>query len=258
MSEPVLCERIEPHIVRITLNRPEAMNSVDPATTQAIDRLIEDTEADPETWVVIIRGAGDKAFCTGADLKAMSRGDHKRIGTRAGGFASFVFRPRIKPWIASVGGYALAGGLEIALACDIVIASENAVFGLPEVRRGVIASAGGLYRLPRSIPKAVAMDFILTGRPINAHQAFQYGLVSRLVSHERLDAEALEIAQTICANAPIAVRESRLIAKRAFDLSDDELRAESGAASKRNSLTEDYKEGPRAFVEKRSPRWIGR
>jgi enoyl-CoA hydratase/carnithine racemase len=152
----------------------------------------------------------------------------------------------------------LAGGSEIALACDMIVAVDSAAFGLPEVKRGLVAAAGGLYRLPRALPKALAIELIVTGAHFDAQRAFQHGLVNRLVSRDQLMPEALKLAASICENAPIAVRESLAVARQALDLSDAELREISGVASKRVAATEDYKEGPRAFIEKRAPRWTGR
>ncbi|MCC7083216.1 MAG: enoyl-CoA hydratase/isomerase family protein [Burkholderiales bacterium] len=257
-SEVVLSSMIAEHVALVTLNRPEVMNAVNPDVSLALERAVRATEENAEVWVVILTGAGDKGFCTGVDLGYMARHGGKGIRTRAGGFAGFVNQSRSKPWIAAVNGYALAGGLEIVLACDLVVAAEHAKFGLPEVKRGLVAGAGGLYRLPRALPRALAFEAIVTGSPFAAQQAFAHGMVNRLVAREKLIEEALALAATICQNAPVAVRESLAVARQAYDLSDVELKDASGMASLRNSLTEDYKEGPRAFVEKRSPRWQGR
>src|SRR5262249_43489861 len=186
------------------------------------------------------------------------QGGGSALGTPQGGFAGLVNRARTKPWIAAVNGFALAGGCEIALACDLIVAIEEAAFGLPEVKRGLVAGAGGLYRLPRALPKAIALELIMTGAHFDAKRAFHYGLVNRLVPRDQLLPEALKLAAAICANAPIAVRESLSVARQAYDLDDAGLREVSGAASRRNAATEDYKEGPRAFIEKRAPRWSGR
>lgn len=257
-SEVVISNAIADHVVLVTLNRPEVMNAVNPDVSVALERAVRSTEQDPDVWVVILTGAGDKGFCTGVDLGYMARHGGKGIRTRAGGFAGFVNQPRSKPWIAAVNGYAVAGGLEIALACDLVVAAEHAQFGLPEVKRGLVAGAGGLYRLPRALPRALAFEAIVTGSPFDARQAFAHGMVNRVVPRAQLIPEALAFASAICQNAPVAVRESLAVAKQSYDLSDVELKDASGMASLRNSMTEDYKEGPRAFVEKRAPRWLGR
>jgi enoyl-CoA hydratase/carnithine racemase len=257
MSDAVLIERAADHVMRVTINRPDARNAVNGDVAQGLEAAVKQTEGDPDIWVAILTGAGDKAFCAGADLKAVSSGTAGGLSTPGGGFAGFVHQPRTKPWIAAVNGFALAGGTEIALACDMIVAIETAAFGLPEVKRGLVAGAGGLYRLPRALPKALAIELIVTGAHFDARRAFAHGLVNRLVPADRLMSEALKLAAAIVENAPIAVRESLAVARQAFDLSDAELKAVSADASRRNAQTQDYKEGPRAFVEKRAPRWSG-
>ncbi|MCC6534550.1 MAG: enoyl-CoA hydratase/isomerase family protein [Burkholderiales bacterium] len=256
-DEAVLTEAIGKHVVLVTLNRPDVRNAVNADVSKGLERAVHRTEADPDCWVVILTGAGDKAFCSGADLKALSNEGPRGIRTKFGGFAGFVHQPRTKPWIAAVNGFAVAGGLEIALACDLIIAAESAKFGLPEVKRGLLAGAGGLYRLPRAIPRAIALELIMTGAVFDARQAFDWRLVNRVVAGENLISEALGLASAICANAPVAVRESLSVARRALDLNEIELKEASAAASMRNATTEDFKEGPRAFVEKRQPLWKG-
>jgi enoyl-CoA hydratase/carnithine racemase len=257
-NDAVLTRQVAEHVMQVTINRPDARNAVNGDVASGIERAVFDTEKDPSIWVVILTGAGDKAFCAGADLKAVSSGTASGLSTKGGGFAGFVHQPRTKPWIAAVNGFALAGGTEIALACDLIVAIEEAAFGLPEVKRGLVAGAGGLYRLPRALPKALALELIMTGAHFDAKRAFQHGLVNRLVSRDQLMPEALKLAAAICENAPIAVRESLGVARQAYDLNDAELRELSGAASRRNAATDDYKEGPRAFIEKRAPRWAGK
>jgi enoyl-CoA hydratase/carnithine racemase len=257
-SDAVLTRQVAEHVMQVTINRPDARNAVNGDVASGIERAVFDTEKDPNIWVVILTGAGDKAFCAGADLKAVSSGTASGLSTKGGGFAGFVHQPRTKPWIAAVNGFALAGGTEIALACDLIVAIEEAAFGLPEVKRGLVAGAGGLYRLPRALPKALALELIMTGAHFDAKRAFQHGLVNRLVTRDQLMPEALKLAAAICENAPIAVRESLGVARQAYDLNDAELREHSGAASRRNAATDDYKEGPRAFIEKRAPRWAGK
>jgi len=258
MSDAVLTRQVAEHVMQVTINRPEARNAVNGEVASGIERAVFDTEKDPNIWVVILTGAGDKAFCAGADLKAVSSGTASGLSTKGGGFAGFVHQPRTKPWIAAVNGFALAGGTEIALSCDLIVAIEEAAFGLPEVKRGLVAGAGGLYRLPRALPKALALELIMTGAHFDAKRAFQHGLVNRLVPRDQLMPEALKLAAAICENAPVAVRESLGVARRAYDLDDAGLRELSGEASRRNAATDDYKEGPRAFIEKRAPRWAGK
>ena len=256
-NDAVQTRQVADHVTLVTINRPEARNAVNGDVARGLEQAVLDTEKDPNVWVVILTGAGDKAFCAGADLKAVSAGTGG-LGTANGGFAGFVHQPRTKPWIAAVNGFALAGGSEIALACDLVVAIEEAAFGLPEVKRGLVAAAGGLYRLPRALPKAIALELIVTGAHFDAKRAYEHGLVNRLVARDQLMPEALKLAQAICENAPIAVRESLSVARQALDLDDAALRDLSAAASRKVAATEDYKEGPRAFIEKRAPRWVGR
>lgn len=258
ISDAVLTKKVADHVMLVTINRPDARNAVNGDVAQGLERAVLESEKDPNIWVVILTGAGDKAFCAGADLKAVSAGTAGGLSTPGGGFAGFVHQPRTKPWIAAVNGFALAGGTEIALSCDLIVAIEEAAFGLPEVKRGLVAAAGGLYRLPRALPKAIALELIMTGAHFDAKRAFHHGLINRLVPRDQLMPEALKLASEICENAPIAVRESLGIARQALDLDDAALREASGVAARRNAATEDYKEGPRAFIEKRAPRWAGR
>lgn len=258
-TNAVTLQRLGDHVALVTINRPEARNAVNGDVARGLDQAIATTDADPDTWVVVLTGSGADAFSAGADLKSVSAGRGHELRTERGGFAGFVHARRAKPWIAAVNGPALAGGCEIALACDLVVAVPTARFGLPEVKRGLIASAGGLYRLPRALPPAVAREMILTGDPIDASRAHALGLVNVLAPDlPGLLPAALALAQRITANAPVAVRESLGVARQAFDLSDAELRAASEEAQARNMATEDFQEGPRAFIEKRAPRWQGR
>ena len=257
MADEVLYE-VEGRIAVITLNRPEARNAVNGAVATAMDDSMHRFESDPEVWVAILTGAGNRAFSAGADLKAMASGEGQRLGTEQGGFGGFVRYPRTKPVIAAVNGVALAGGTELVLACDMVVAVEEAEFGLPEVARGIIAAGGGLFRLPLAIPRVRAIELILTAGRINAPEAHQLGLVNHVVPASELMQTARRIATRICANAPIAVRESLAIAKSAHELSEEEARARSKEARMRVMQTADAQEGPRAFAEKREPGWMGR
>lgn len=253
----VLYEVVGNHIALVTINRPEARNAINPAVASELGAILHKIESDDSIWVVVLTGAGDRAFCAGADLKAVSEGLLDQLFTPEGGFAGFVFAPRKKLWIGAINGFALAGGLEISLACDLLVASEKAVFGLPEVKRGLIALAGGVLRLPRALPRVIALEMIASGEPIDAVRAYELGLVNRVVPAERCVDEALALAIKICGNAPIAVRESLYIARQTFDLSEPELIDLCVEAGRRIVQTQDYLEGPRAFVEKRSPRWVG-
>jgi len=255
----VLFERAGAHVALVTINRPAARNAVNGAVAQGMEAAVRETEADPAIRAVVLTGAGDAAFCAGADLKEVSAGGGAALWTEGGGFAGFVFAPRTKLWIAAVNGAALAGGTEIALACDLVVAAESASFGLPEVKRGLIAAAGGLYRLPRALPRAIALELIATGGRIDARRAHHFGMVNRLApAAAAARSEAMALAEMVCENAPIAVRESLQVARRAAELEDAELRRLSEEARTRVTQTEDYREGPRAFIEKRPPVWRGR
>lgn len=257
MSE-LLLELAAPHVALVTINRPEARNAVNGAVAAGLARAVAETEADDNVRCVVLTGAGGRAFCAGADLREISAGRARDLMTSDGGFAGFVRAKRAKPWIAAADGAALAGGTEILLACDMAVVSDATTMGLPEVKRGLAALAGGLYRLPRSLPRAIALELIATGDPISAERALAYGLVNQVTpSGEALDA-ALVLAGRIATNAPVAVRESLMIARRAFDLPESELEQESFAAGRRLARTEDYREGPRAFLEKRAPVWVGR
>lgn len=257
-TSPVTTETIAPHVALVTIRRPDARNAIDAATAQALGAAVAAVEADDDLWVGILTGDGGEAFCAGADLKAVARGEGRSLFTREGGFAGFTHLPLAKPWIAAVEGAALAGGLEIALHCDMIVAADNASFGLPEARRGLLAAAGGAYRLPRILPRAIAIEMLATGEPIDAARAAALGLVNRVVPRGQAVAGAVDLAARIALSAPLAVREALALARVAGEATDAELHAASHQANKRLWVTEDFKEGPRAFVEKRAPRWTGR
>jgi len=242
------------HTIIITLNRPEARNAVNGAVARGLEAALDEFETDDQIWVGILAAAGP-VFCAGADLKEIASGNSASLGTARGGFGGLTRRKRIKPLIAAVTGAAVAGGCELVLSCDMVVAAQTAVFGLPEVKRSLVAAAGGLFRLPRAIGMAPAMEVILTGEPISAQRAFELGLVNSVVTADKVLEESLNLANRITANAPLAVQASRNIAAEAL-LSDDEtLWKSSNDAMRMLSKTEDYKEGPRAFIEKRTPKW---
>ena len=256
MADEVLYE-VDGRVATITLNRPQARNAVNPELAAAMSDVMDGFEADPEVWVAVLTGAGG-TFSAGADLKAIAAGRMAKLSAGKGGFAGFVRYPRTKPVIAAVQGFALAGGSELVLSCDVVVAARDAAFGLPEVTRGIIASAGGVFRLPRAIPPARARELILTGERLGAEEAHRLGLVNRVVEAGDVLPTARAIAARICANAPLAVRESLAIARAAHELSEEEGWRLSAEASARVAQSEDAKEGPRAFAEKREPRWTGR
>lgn len=256
----VTFERLPGHVALVTIDRPEARNAVNGAVAAGLEAAVDATEADDDIRAVVLTGAGREAFCAGADLKEVSAGRGSALRTERGGFAGFVFRERSKPWIAAVNGKALAGGTELVLACDLVVAVEQAAFGLPEVLRGLIAAAGGLYRLPRAIPPNVALELILTAGQLDAERAHRFGWVNRLVPDvDALHEAALALATEIACNAPVAVRQSLRVAREANSgLDEPALRALTRDAFERVAASEDFKEGPRAFIEKRAPRWSGR
>lgn len=256
----VTLERLPGHVALVTIDRPEARNAVNGEVAVGLEAAVDATEADDDIRAVVLTGAGREAFCAGADLKEVSAGRGSALRTERGGFGGFVFRERSKPWIAAVNGKALAGGTELVLACDLVVAVRQAAFGLPEVLRGLIAAAGGLYRLPRAIPPNIALELILTAGQLDAERAHGFGLVNRLVDDvDALREAALGLAGEIARNAPVAVRQSLRVAREANSgLDEAALRALTRDAFEHVAASEDFKEGPRAFIEKRAPRWTGR
>jgi crotonobetainyl-CoA hydratase len=261
---PVVLTQRHGHVLLVTLNRPEVRNAINLAVTLALGDALEEAERDRGIWAVVLTGAGDKAFCAGVDLKAVARGESVMPAEperAAWGFAGYVSHQISKPTIAAVNGFALGGGTEISLASDLVVAAETASFGLPEVRRGIFAGAGGLFRLPAQIPKKVAMEMILTGEPITAQRALELGLVNRVVPRDQVVDAALDLAGKIIANAPLAVQASKRVAN---GMTDGRVPAEAGSwelsRSEAQALrqTADAAEGPRAFAEKRPPKWEAR
>jgi enoyl-CoA hydratase len=251
------------HVGVITLSRPEARNAVDREVALGIEAAVDRLEGDPEVRVGVL--GADTAdqerpvFCAGADLKVIqATGSAASLDTDRGGFGGFVFRERTKPIVAAVDGLATAGGLELVLACDIVVATTRSAFGLAEVRRNLIAAAGGLFRLPRAVGRASAMDAILTGEPIDATRAYQLGLVSRLVEPGAALDEAMRVARAIADAAPLAVRASRRVVLAAAAEDDDTLRKVSRELLDDLLESEDATEGLAAFAEKRTPQWRGR
>jgi enoyl-CoA hydratase len=241
----------------ITINRPEARNAVNGAVAAGIEEAIDRIEADDSTWVGILTGV-PPVFCAGADLKEINSGNAGGLATKRGGFAGITMRDRAKPIIAAVDGPALAGGTEIVLSCDLVVASTTATFGIPEVKRSLVAGAGGLFRLGRKIPINIAMELTLTGDPIDAARAHHFGLVNRLVDPGKALDEAISLAEQVCANAPIAVRESRKIVLEATNAPDEIGWKMSAEGMAKAMSSEDLAEGLTAFIEKRPPVWKGR
>jgi enoyl-CoA hydratase len=241
----------------VRINRPEARNAVNGAVAQGIEEAIDKIEADDGIWVGIITGE-PPVFCAGADLKEINSGNAAGLATAKGGFAGIVQRERTKPIIAAVDGPALAGGTEIVLSCDLVVASSTAAFGIPEVKRSLVAAAGGLFRLGRKIPLNIAMELALTGDPISAELAHHHGLVNRLCEPGHALEVATALAEQICANAPVAVRESRKVVIEATN-APDELGWKMSAEGMAKAMSSaDFSEGLTAFIEKRPPQWKGR
>jgi enoyl-CoA hydratase/carnithine racemase len=245
----------------VTINRPERRNAIDPTTSAELRDAFEAFKADDDAWVAILTGTGDQAFSAGADLVAMAQafsgGDggprwDVPFGGITRGFECW------KPIIAAINGYCLAGGLELALACDIRIAAEHATFGLPEPKRAIIPAAGGTQRLPRAVPLAFAMELLMTGDRFDSDTALRFGLVSRIVPAGKLMATAEEVAGRILECGPLAVRYIKEAAIRGREMSlEDGLKLESQFAG-RVFQTEDAREGPTAFAQKRKPEYKGR
>ena len=248
--------------ILITLNRPEARNAINGDVAAAFEAAIDALEGDDEVWVGVLRAntAGQErpVFCAGADLKAINSGQAGSLNTARGGFAGFVYRERKKPVIAAVDGLATAGGCEIVLSTDLVVASTRSAFGLAEVLRNLVAGAGGLFRLPQLIGKNAAMEVILTGQPLTAQRAYELGMVNRLVEPAHVEAEAMALAERICGAAPLAVWESRKVVNASMYESEETLISMTNKAFGAILASEDTKEGLTAFIEKRPPNWKGR
>jgi enoyl-CoA hydratase len=249
--------QVKGHYAVLTINRPEARNAVNGAVASGIEEGIDKLEADDDVWVGVLTGV-PPVFCAGADLKEINSGNAAALQTKRGGFGGIVTRDREKPIIAAVDGPALAGGTEIVLSCDLVVASRSATFGIPEVKRSLVAGAGGLFRLPRKIPMNVAMECALTGDPISAERAYHFGLVNVLCDDGDALEKAIELADRVCANAPVAVRETRKIVRDATMAPDDVGWKMSFEGMAKAMQSEDFKEGLTAFIEKRPPNWTGR
>jgi len=259
-SAPVLFEARD-HIAWITLNRPEALNAINPPLGGALTDVMHRFRDDPDLWVAILTGAGDRAFSAGADLKW--RASHEaeiREPRRSGARPSFHW-PEFRCWkpiIAAVNGYAVGGGLELALACDLIIAAEHAKFGLPEPRRGLMADGGGIQRLTRHIPWKVAMGLILTGRFIDAAEAHRIGLINDVVPKAELLASAESWAGQILECSPLAVQASKQAAIEGAGWPLEVAMSRNYSLHQQLRQSEDFVEGPRAFAEKRKPEWRGR
>lgn len=250
---PLLLER-EDHLLIMTLNRPEVRNAVNAEMAKAIAAAVDELDADPDLRVGVLTGAS-ATFCAGLDLNSVLDGSERRVEGR--GFGGLTEAPPRKPLIAAVEGYALAGGFEMVLACDLIVASEGAEFGLPEVKRGLIAGSGGLSRLPRRVPFHLAMEWILTGDRLQASEAHRWGLVNRLTAAGGALEAAKELARAVAANAPLAVGMSKLSVGEAAGEGDTATWEIQRQRVEEIVVSEDAREGAAAFLEKRPPKWKG-
>lgn len=261
-TRPAVRSERRGNILLVTIDRPEARNAVNGEVSTLLGNALHEADTDPEIRVVVLTGAGEQSFCAGADLKAIARGeDIFPAENREWGFAGMMQHYVSVPVIAAVNGTALGGGTEIALASDLVVAADHATFGLPEVKRGLIAAAGGAFRLREQLPHRVAMEMMLTGEPITADRAMELHLVNRVVPADALLDTALELAETIAANAPLSVQATKRVA---LGIQDGRHPAEvekwrvSDTEMINVMTSEDAAEGPRAFAEKRAPVWKAR
>ena len=250
----VLIER-RGRILIVTLNRPDQRNAVNAAVAQGVGAAMDELDADPELGVGVLTGAG-KGFCSGMDLKAFRAGERPHVEGR--GFAGIVERPADKPLVAAIEGFAVAGGLEVALACDLIVAARGARLGIPEVKRSMVAAGGALLRLPRTMPRNVAMELALTGELIYAERAFDLGLVNRLAEPGEALHVALELAIEIAANGPLALAATKRVMAESADWSDAEFFARQRPIIDPVFSSEDAREGATAFAERRDPVWKGR
>lgn len=252
-NAPVLTEVRGPVLI-ITLNRPEAKNAANLALAQGVAAAIDRLDADDALTVGIITGAGG-TFCSGMDLKGFLKGERPSIPGR--GFAGLTEAPPKKPLIAAVDGFALAGGMEIALSCDMIVANRKAKFGIPEAKRGLAAAAGGLIRMPRQMPFRVAMEYALTGEFFGAERAYELGIINRVTDAPALEA-ALELAAAIGANGPLAVKASKQVIVESRLWPEDQMWKKQQEIVSHVFTSEDAREGAAAFAEKRAPNWKGK
>jgi enoyl-CoA hydratase/carnithine racemase len=254
MSDDPVLQEPRGHVLLVTLNRPDARNAVNAALAQGVADALDALDADPELQVGVLTGAG-KGFSSGMDLKAFVTGERPWVGDR--GFAGLTRRAADKPLIAAVEGFAVAGGLEIALSCDLIVCGRDARLGIAEVKRGLVAAGGALLRLPRRIPYHLAMEMALTGDFIDGARAYEIGLVNRAVEPGTALDEALSLAETIAANAPLSLAASKRLIAQAQSIDEPEAWQLNDEISGPVFASEDAREGATAFAEKRAPEWKG-
>ncbi|MEJ7781038.1 MAG: crotonase/enoyl-CoA hydratase family protein [Solirubrobacteraceae bacterium] len=253
-DDPVLTQRHD-SLLLITLNRPEARNAINTAMAEGVAAALDELDADDALKAGVLTGAG-RSFCAGMDLKAFVAGERPWVGDR--GFAGIVQRASRKPLIAAVEGFAVAGGFEIALACDLLVAARNAKFGVPEVRRSLVAAGGALLRMPQRMPYALAMELALTGDQIEAQRGHELGIVNRLTEPGEAVDVALKLAERIAANGPLALAATKEILQAQRDWSQEEFWERQRTIVDPVFASQDAQEGPTAFAEKRAPVWQGR
>jgi enoyl-CoA hydratase len=251
---PVLTERRD-SVLLITLNRPEARNAINTAMAEGIAVALDQLDADDALKAGVLTGAG-RSFCAGMDLRAFVAGERPWVGDR--GFGGVVQRASRKPLIAAVEGFAVAGGFEIALACDLLVAARNAKLGVPEVKRSLVAAGGALLRMPQRMPYALAMELALTGDPIEAQRGHELGVVNRLTEPGQAVEVALELAERIAANGPLALAATKEVLQSQRDWSQEEFWERQRTIVEPVFASEDAREGATAFAEKREPVWQGR
>lgn len=255
MSEQVVLSERRGHVLVITINRPEQRNAINAAVAQEIAASLDRLDDDSDLFVGVLTGAG-KGFSSGMDLKAFAAGERPHVGDR--GFAGITRRSSRKPLVAAIEGFAVAGGLEVALSCDLIVASRGARLGVPEVKRSLVAAGGGLLRLPRVLPRNVAVEMALTGDPISAERAYEVGLVNRLAEPGGALGSALELAEVIAANGPLALQATKRILLESVDWPDAEFFARQSEIADPVFGSEDAREGALAFAERREPEWKGK
>lgn len=254
-DEPAVLTERAGRVLVVTINRPDQRNAVNAAVAEGIAKAMDELDDDRDLSLGILTGEG-KGFCAGMDLKAFVAGESPYYGDR--GFAGITQRASVKPLVAAIEGFAVAGGLEVALSCDLIVAARGARLGIPEVKRSLVAAAGGLLRLPRVLPRNIAMELALTGDPIDAERAHALGLVNRLAEPGQALSVALELADAVAINGPLALAASKRVLIESVDWPDNEFFARQGEIVGPVMSSEDAREGATAFAEKRAPIWRGR